>query len=130
MRESNPQLIQRVKSVSNPMSRVVEFWVDSILEGYITEFVVDTITSYSEANMNQRNMRSRIGWISKRYNSHEKKVKDIGGTQNSGWVGTSIQASTIFSFMSFPLCCMSGCLSWKSNKEISKEEKRRSGILN
>ena len=25
--------------------RVVYFWIDSILEGYITEFVVDTITS-------------------------------------------------------------------------------------
>ena len=31
------------------MSRDVDFWVDSIMEGYITEFVVDTITSYSEA---------------------------------------------------------------------------------
>ena len=32
------------------MSRDVDFWVDSILEGYVTEFVVDTITSYSEVD--------------------------------------------------------------------------------
>ena len=50
--EWNPQLIQRLKNVSNPMSRDVDFWVDSILEQYITEFVVDTITSYSEAERN------------------------------------------------------------------------------
>ena len=30
------------------MSRAMDFWIDSILEGYITQFVVDTITSYSE----------------------------------------------------------------------------------
>ena len=33
----------------NPLSRAVDFWVDSILEGYIIDFVVDKITSYSEA---------------------------------------------------------------------------------
>ena len=48
-KEWNPQLIQRLKSVSNPVSRAVDFWVGSILQGYITEFVVDTITSYGEA---------------------------------------------------------------------------------
>ena len=31
------------------MSRAVDFWVDSIMEGYITELVFNTITSYSEA---------------------------------------------------------------------------------
>ena len=41
-------MIQQLKSNSNPVSRVVNFWVDSILEGYITQFVVNTITSYSE----------------------------------------------------------------------------------
>ena len=29
------------------MSRDLDFWIDRILEGYITEFVVDTINSYS-----------------------------------------------------------------------------------
>ena len=47
--EWNNQLVYEVTSVSNTISRVVDFWVDSILQGYITEFVVDTITSYSEA---------------------------------------------------------------------------------
>ena len=41
-------LVHEVTSVSNPISRAVDFWVDSILQGYITEFAVDNITSYSE----------------------------------------------------------------------------------
>ena len=44
----NPQLIQWLKNVRNPISRAVNFWVDSILEGCITEIVVDIIKSYSE----------------------------------------------------------------------------------
>ena len=44
----NPQLVQRLKNIRNLVLRVVDFWVDSMLEGYITEFVVETITSYSE----------------------------------------------------------------------------------
>ena len=31
------------------LSRAVDFWEDNILEGYITKFVVNKITSYSEA---------------------------------------------------------------------------------
>ena len=50
--EWNSQLIQRLKSVRNPVSRDIDFWVDKILQGYITEFVVDTITSYSEVERN------------------------------------------------------------------------------
>ena len=30
------------------MSSAVDYWVDNILEGYITEFVIDTSTSSSE----------------------------------------------------------------------------------
>ena len=41
-------MIEWLKILNNPISRVVDFWLDSILEGYITEFFVDTITSYSE----------------------------------------------------------------------------------
>ena len=44
-------MIQQLKSINNPISRDTDFWVDIILEGYITEFVVDTITSYSEAEI-------------------------------------------------------------------------------
>ena len=46
-------MIERMKRVSNPVSRVVDFLIDSILEGYINEFVVDTITSYSEVEQNK-----------------------------------------------------------------------------
>ena len=42
-------MVQEVTSVSNVVSRAVDVWVDSILQGYITEFAIDTITSYSEA---------------------------------------------------------------------------------
>ena len=41
-------MVREVTSVSNTISRAVYFWVDSILQGYITEFVVEAITSYSE----------------------------------------------------------------------------------
>ena len=47
--EWSDQLVQEVTSVSNSISRSVDFWVDSILQEYITEFAIDTITSYSEA---------------------------------------------------------------------------------
>ena len=42
-------LVLQVTSVSNAISRAIEFGVDSFLQGYMTEFAVDTITSYSEA---------------------------------------------------------------------------------
>ena len=47
--EWSNQLVYEVTSVSNFVSRAVYFWVDSILQGYITKFAVDTITSYREA---------------------------------------------------------------------------------
>ena len=67
--EWSDQLVQEVTSVSNSVSRAVDFWVDSILQGYIIEFVVDTITSYSEAKINffqgprRRYLLSIITWI-------------------------------------------------------------------
>ena len=45
-------MIEQLKRVRNPMSRDVDFWIDNILEGYITEFFVDTITSHSEVERN------------------------------------------------------------------------------
>ena len=50
--EWSDQLVHEVTSVSNTISRAVDFWVDHILQGFITEFAVDTITSYSEAERN------------------------------------------------------------------------------
>ena len=47
--EWNDKLVRKVTSVSKTISRAIDFWVDSILQGYITEFVVEAITSYSEA---------------------------------------------------------------------------------
>ena len=41
------ELIQWLKSVNNKISCVVDYWVDSILEGYITEFTVNTTKSYN-----------------------------------------------------------------------------------
>ena len=46
--EWSPQLTQWLERVSNPISRDIEFLVDIILEGYITDIVVDTIRSYNE----------------------------------------------------------------------------------
>ena len=50
--EWSNHLVREVTSVSSPISRAIDFWVDSILQGYITKFAVDTITSYSEAEIN------------------------------------------------------------------------------
>ena len=44
--------MHEVTSVSNTISRAVDFWVDNILQGYIIEFAVEAITSYSEAKRN------------------------------------------------------------------------------
>jgi len=45
----NPVLINRLKIISNSIYRAVDYWFDSILGGYITEFAVDTVKSYSAA---------------------------------------------------------------------------------
>ena len=50
--EWSDQLVCEITNVSNPISRATDFWVDSILQGYIIEFAVETITSYSEAERN------------------------------------------------------------------------------
>jgi hypothetical protein len=42
-------LIKQLNSVSNPTTPAVDFWLDSVLGGYITKFVVDCIQSYSVA---------------------------------------------------------------------------------
>ena len=44
-----PELIHAMKSVDNPISQEVDFWLASLLEGFITEFVVDQRKSFSEA---------------------------------------------------------------------------------
>ena len=46
-----PELIQELQETDNRASWAVEVWMDSILEGYITEFVVNTTKSYNEEEM-------------------------------------------------------------------------------
>ena len=41
-------MIQQLKRTSNPISRAIDFWGDSILGGYIMEIAVDAIKPYSE----------------------------------------------------------------------------------
>ena len=50
--EWNPQSVKCLTSVRNLVSRDLDFWIDRILEGYITEFVVDAINSYSVKKRN------------------------------------------------------------------------------
>lgn len=40
-------MIQQLKGINNPISHAVDFWYDSILEGYVTEFAVNTVKSYN-----------------------------------------------------------------------------------
>ena len=47
----NDQLVHEVTSVSNTIFRAVDFWVDCILQGYITELVVEAIASYSKVEI-------------------------------------------------------------------------------
>jgi hypothetical protein len=42
-------LIKKVKRVDNVVSRAVDHWFDSTIGGYIIEFVVDRVESYSQA---------------------------------------------------------------------------------
>jgi hypothetical protein len=40
-RNWTPVLIQQVNTISNQISHKVDFWLDSVLRGYITEFSID-----------------------------------------------------------------------------------------
>lgn len=48
-REWTAELIQQLKEVNNPISRTLDFWIDSILRGYITKFSIDYTKSYNIA---------------------------------------------------------------------------------
>jgi hypothetical protein len=41
LRNWTPKLVRQLDSVSNQTSRAIDFWMDSILGGYIIEFEVD-----------------------------------------------------------------------------------------
>jgi hypothetical protein len=42
-------LIKKVKRFDNVMSREIDHWFDSTIGGYITEFSIDRVESYSQA---------------------------------------------------------------------------------
>jgi hypothetical protein len=42
-------LIKKVKRVDNIMSRAIDHWFDSTIGGYIIEFSIDRVESYSQA---------------------------------------------------------------------------------
>jgi hypothetical protein len=42
-------LIKKVKRVDNALSRAVDHYIDNTIGEYITEFVVDRVESYSQA---------------------------------------------------------------------------------
>ena len=44
-----PELIRTVKNLDNPITRTVDFWLASVLEGFVTEFAVDQRKSFSAA---------------------------------------------------------------------------------
>ena len=44
-----PERITLLKMVNNVVSRVVDFWTTRTLEAFVTEFTIDTHTSFSEA---------------------------------------------------------------------------------
>jgi hypothetical protein len=41
-------LIKKVKKVDNVVSREVDLWFDNIIGGYITEFYINRVESYSQ----------------------------------------------------------------------------------
>ena len=45
----NQATVQRLKNINSVVSRAVDFWLTSLLLGFITEFIVDTVKAYSEA---------------------------------------------------------------------------------
>ena len=44
-----PELIQIMKNLDNPITRIVDFWLASVLEGFVTEFAVEQRKRFSEA---------------------------------------------------------------------------------
>jgi hypothetical protein len=45
----NPEEIAQLQRVDNNFTRAVDFWLDNIVSGFITEFEVDTAKSYNTA---------------------------------------------------------------------------------
>ena len=75
------ELIQTVQSLDNPITRAVDFWLASVLEGFVTEFAVDQRKGFSEAE--QYFFKGYHGKYLKSLNLsikmllHEKRVMDM-----------------------------------------------------
>jgi hypothetical protein len=41
LRKWTPKLIRKLNTISNKVSQAIDFWLNSILGGYITEFAID-----------------------------------------------------------------------------------------
>jgi len=67
--EWTPEKIQQLNEISNLISRVVDFWINSILKGYVTKFSISTTKSYSTAEREfffgprGRYLRKLMKWI-------------------------------------------------------------------
>ena len=42
------EVIQRLERTNNSISRAVDFWLNSLLKVFVTEFAVDALKSYNE----------------------------------------------------------------------------------
>ena len=47
--EWTPEEIQRLERTDNPISCAIDYWLNSLLDGFVTQFVVDTLKAYNEA---------------------------------------------------------------------------------
>jgi hypothetical protein len=69
MRNWTHELIQQINAVSNKTSGVVNYWLDNVLGGYITEFSIDCSQSYNVGEReffkgpHDRYMKSLYTWI-------------------------------------------------------------------
>lgn len=76
-----PELVKRLKRYDYKDLRVVDYWIDSILVSFITEFVIDTSVSYSEferrffKGLRGKYLKSSKTWI--KMLLYEKKVMSL-----------------------------------------------------
>ena len=70
-----------MKTLDNPIMRTIDFWLASVLEGFVTEFAVDQMKSFSEAEhyffKRYRGKYLRYLNLSIKMLLHEKGILDI-----------------------------------------------------
>ena len=44
-----PELVRKLEAIEDKLARIVDYWLDRIIGGFITEFAIDTTVSYIEA---------------------------------------------------------------------------------